>query len=135
MSSGAAAVAPREESVLIARPTVMAAHTNFDHRLTAVQQAFVVLRPEWYAFARTHIRLQELSGGFGDLGTFITLITIVASKGLVNFGTALLFSGIFNLLTAVWFDVPIAVQPMHAIAAHDDGRRRCHPRHVHTRVR
>jgi hypothetical protein len=61
--------------------------------------------------------LQELSGGFGDLGTFLTLITIVASKGIINFGTALLFNGIFNLLTVLWFDVPIAVQPMHAIAS------------------
>jgi hypothetical protein len=96
---------------------IAGAERKMTSQLPFIQQVLVATRSEWTAFMAAHLRLQELSGSFGDIGTFLTLITIVASKGIVDFGTALLFNGIFNLCTVLWFDVPIAVQPMHAIAS------------------
>ena len=59
----------------------------------------------------------ELSGSLGDLGTFLPLLTAMASQNGLDFSTALFFAGVFNLITALIFAVPMAVQPMKAIAA------------------
>ena len=82
-----------------------------------VQRIFVVARPQWSALMRHHVRLQELSGALGDLGSFIPFTVNLANKGFVDFGAALVMGGVYNLLTVLWFDIPIAVQPMHTISA------------------
>eukprot|EP00658_Telonema_sp_P-2_P017130 TRINITY_DN16631_c0_g1_i1.p1 TRINITY_DN16631_c0_g1~~TRINITY_DN16631_c0_g1_i1.p1 ORF type:complete len:450 (-),score=58.67 TRINITY_DN16631_c0_g1_i1:185-1534(-) len=82
-----------------------------------VQRGIVVARPGWCALARVGLRLQELSGGLGDLGTFLPLTTYLAATHGIHFGAALVWAGVFNLLTVLWFDVPVAVQPMHTICA------------------
>jgi len=59
----------------------------------------------------------ELAGAIGDLGTFIPLVTaLIIWNGLDPRGIFLSF-GLLYIYTAVVFRVPIAVQPMKAIAA------------------
>ena len=59
----------------------------------------------------------ELAGAIGDLGTFIPLVTaLIIWNGLDPKGIFLSF-GLLYIYTALVFRVPIAVQPMKAIAA------------------
>ncbi len=59
----------------------------------------------------------ELSGALGDLGTFVPLFVGLAQRGLVAPGAALLAAGLANVATGLAFGLPMAVQPMKAIAA------------------
>lgn len=61
--------------------------------------------------------LQEVSGAFGDLGTFLPLMLGLSQWVGLDVGTTLLFSGLYNVITGLVFDVPMPVQPMKAIAA------------------
>jgi MFS superfamily sulfate permease-like transporter len=61
--------------------------------------------------------LAELSGSFGDLGTFIPLTVSMISVCGLDAGTVLVFAGLFNVLSGAMFNQPIPVQPMKAIAA------------------
>lgn len=61
--------------------------------------------------------LSELSGGLGDLGTFIPLAISMVSLCSLDGGSLLFFAGLFNIFTGVLFNQPIPVQPMKAIAA------------------
>ncbi len=61
--------------------------------------------------------LMELSGGLGDLGTFIPLAVAMALASGMDIGVILIFAGIANILTGVIFGIPVPVQPMKAIAA------------------
>ena len=74
----------------------------------------------------THVRnlsvfrqqpLAELSGSLGDLGTFLPIVIALAEGGQISLSTTLVFSGLFNILTGVFFGIPLPVQPMKAIAA------------------
>lgn len=60
---------------------------------------------------------QELSGSLGDLGTFIPLLVGMTVTNGLNFASALFFAGFFNIVTGFLFTIPMAVQPMKAIAA------------------
>ncbi|MEZ5592767.1 MAG: putative sulfate/molybdate transporter [Gammaproteobacteria bacterium] len=60
---------------------------------------------------------REVGGAFGDLGTFLpyvlgalTVAGLAPQGVLLGFGVALLGSGLF-------YGIPIAVQPMKAVAA------------------
>ncbi|KJE95332.1 sulfate transporter [Capsaspora owczarzaki ATCC 30864] len=72
----------------------------------------------WLNGIRTHASNPgEYSGAFGDVGTFIPLLLgLVVTCGL-DFTAAVFFAGVFNIVTAFMFEVPMAVQPMKAIAA------------------
>lgn len=59
----------------------------------------------------------EVAGSLGDMGTFLPLLVGMASQNGLNFASALFFAGIFNLVTGCTFSIPMAVQPMKAIAA------------------
>ncbi|EME82582.1 uncharacterized protein MYCFIDRAFT_36578 [Pseudocercospora fijiensis CIRAD86] len=61
--------------------------------------------------------LAELSGALGDLGTLLPLMIAMTLKGSINLGSTLVFSGLANLLTGIFFGIPLPVQPMKAIAA------------------
>lgn len=61
--------------------------------------------------------LAEISGGLGDLGTFIPLVVSLVAVCGMDGGTILLFAGLFNIITGILFNQPIPVQPMKAIAA------------------
>jgi len=59
----------------------------------------------------------EIAGSLGDLGTFLPLLVGMAAQNGLNFASALFFAGLFNIVTGITFAIPMAVQPMKAIAA------------------
>ncbi len=59
----------------------------------------------------------EVSGSLGDLGTFIPLLVGMTVTNGLDFTAALFFAGAFNIITGLTFSIPMAVQPMKAIAA------------------
>jgi hypothetical protein len=67
--------------------------------------------------------LQELSGAFGDIGTFLPVFYALSGSGnnlgssRISVSSTLVFSGLANIFTGVFFGVPLPVQPMKAIAA------------------
>lgn len=66
---------------------------------------------------RLRFDLAELSGGLGDLGTFIPLaLSLIVVCGM-DAGSVLVFAGLFNVATGLIFRLPLPVQPMKAIAA------------------
>lgn len=66
---------------------------------------------------RTITALREVSGGLGDLGAFLPLTLALAAAGAISFPAAVAFAGVAHLITAVRYPLPMAVQPMKAIAA------------------
>ncbi|KAF4633591.1 hypothetical protein G7Y89_g4527 [Cudoniella acicularis] len=61
--------------------------------------------------------LAEISGSLGDLGTLLPLMIALAINNSISLSTTLVFSGLWNILTGVFFGIPLPVQPMKAIAA------------------
>ncbi|MEE9252826.1 MAG: putative sulfate/molybdate transporter [Thermodesulfobacteriota bacterium] len=59
---------------------------------------------------------EEISGSLGDMGTFIPLLVGMVSVNGLNIASALFFAGLFNIITGITFGIPMAVQPMKAIA-------------------
>jgi MFS superfamily sulfate permease-like transporter len=68
-------------------------------------------------FTIPKLNRQEISGSLGDLGTFIPLLVGMSVTNGLDFATALFFAGLFNIVTGFVFSIPMAVQPMKAIAA------------------
>ncbi|KAJ5892175.1 uncharacterized protein N7473_008403 [Penicillium subrubescens] len=64
-----------------------------------------------------HNYVSEISGSLGDLGTFLPIAIALSANGTVSLASTLIFSGIFNILTGLFFGIPLPVQPMKAIAA------------------
>lgn len=60
--------------------------------------------------------MMEISGSLGDMGTFIPLLVGMVSVNGLNIGSSLFFAGLFNILSGIAFGIPMAVQPMKAIA-------------------
>ena len=60
--------------------------------------------------------LQELSGGMGDIGTFLPLAVALSVSVGMDLGLILISAGLMNLVTGWFFNQPIPVQPMKAIA-------------------
>jgi hypothetical protein len=60
--------------------------------------------------------LSELSGSLGDFGTIIPLLLAVALVSDVNIRYALLFFGIWFVLTGLYYRLPIPLEPMKAVA-------------------
>ncbi|KAJ6112161.1 hypothetical protein N7523_008222 [Penicillium sp. IBT 18751x] len=61
--------------------------------------------------------VSEISGSLGDLGTFLPIAIALAVNGTVSLASTLMFSGVYNILTGLFFGIPLPVQPMKAIAA------------------
>jgi MFS superfamily sulfate permease-like transporter len=72
----------------------------------------------WFPALR-HARLDrhEIAGSLGDTGTFLPLLVGMSAHNGLDFPSALFFAGIFNVVTGLTFSIPMAVQPMKAIAA------------------
>ena len=69
-----------------------------------------------------HQPWREISGSFGDIGTFIPIFialegNLSGGEGTISASSTLVFSGLSNLLTGLFFGIPLPVQPMKAIAA------------------
>jgi MFS superfamily sulfate permease-like transporter len=67
--------------------------------------------------AQARLNRLEVAGSLGDLGTFLPLLVGMAAQNGLNFASALFFAGLFNIITGLTFTIPMAVQPMKAIAA------------------
>ncbi len=65
----------------------------------------------WLSFNRA-----ELGGALGDLGTFIPLLVGMVTNCGLQLGPALFCAGLINVTTGLMFGIPLAVQPMKAIA-------------------
>jgi len=65
----------------------------------------------------SQVTLTEISGSFGDLGTFIPLFVALGRKRAIYAVPSLFFAGVSNLATGFAWDVPMPVQPMKAICA------------------
>jgi MFS superfamily sulfate permease-like transporter len=59
----------------------------------------------------------EIAGSLGDMGTFLPLLVGMTARNGLDFPAALFFAGLFNVVTGLAFSIPMAVQPMKAIAA------------------
>lgn len=71
----------------------------------------------WATLRYVRLDRHEVAGSLGDLGTFLPLLVGMAAQNGLDFATALFFAGLFNVVTAFTFGIPMAVQPMKAIAA------------------
>ncbi|KAK1068720.1 hypothetical protein LTR74_005378 [Friedmanniomyces endolithicus] len=83
----------------------------------------MAIRQHLRAVAEYNIRtlraspLAELSGALGDLGTLLPLMIAMALRGSIDLPATLVFSGLTNIFTGVYYGIPLPVQPMKAIAA------------------
>lgn len=59
------------------------------------QMVFVITRPTYFQNLRENVILTEISGAFGDLGTFIPLTVALAEAGCIDFAAVLFYSGTF----------------------------------------
>jgi MFS superfamily sulfate permease-like transporter len=66
---------------------------------------------------QARLNRNEVAGSLGDLGTFLPLLVGMSAQNGLNFAAALFFAGLFNVITGLTFSIPMAVQPMKAIAA------------------
>ena len=86
------------------------------------KELYDVQRYNWETFRRQP--LQEISGSVGDLGTLLPIIIALASgsrnseeSGSISLASTLVFGGLGNVVTGLYFGVPLPVQPMKAIAS------------------
>ena len=54
----------------------------------------------------------EISGSLGDLGTLLPIMTALISARKVDSNSTFIFTGIFNILSGMWYGVPIAVSTL-----------------------
>ena len=74
-------------------------------------------RDYWAPLRQARLNASEIAGSLGDLGTFLPLLVGMAAQNGLDFAAALFFAGLFNVVTGLTFSIPMAVQPMKAIAA------------------
>jgi MFS superfamily sulfate permease-like transporter len=71
----------------------------------------------WRVLRCARLNRNEVAGSLGDTGTFLPLLVGMTAQNGLNFAAALFFAGLFNVITGLIFPIPMAVQPMKAIAA------------------
>ena len=71
----------------------------------------------WQSLRDARLNRHEIAGSLGDLGTFLPLLVGMSAQNGLSFASALFFAGLFNIVTGLIFSIPLAVQPMKAIAA------------------
>jgi hypothetical protein len=59
----------------------------------------------------SHISWSEASGALGDLGTFLPLVVALTQAIQLDLGTTLWFTGVYNVITGLMYDVPIQLPP------------------------
>lgn len=73
--------------------------------------------PPKFARHRFGLDLREVSGAFGDLGTFLPhIIGAITLVGLAPVGILISF-GLFYIVSGVFYGLPMAIQPMKAASA------------------
>lgn len=69
------------------------------------------------AARKPKLDMQELSGAFGDLGTFVPFVLAYVSVVRIDAGAVLLAFGVAMIAAGLVFRTPFPVQPMKAIGA------------------
>lgn len=59
----------------------------------------------------------EISGAFGDFGTLVPILVSLSITNQINLTASLIFGGFFNIISGLYFEIPLPVQPMKSIAA------------------
>ncbi len=65
---------------------------------------------------RVRFNRNELAGAFGDIGTDLPLIIGIIQASGVNVASTLIMFGLMNILTGLIYGIPMAVQPLKAMA-------------------
>jgi Molybdate transporter of MFS superfamily len=65
----------------------------------------------------SRLTLSELSGACGDFGTLIPLLVAMARNRSIYLAPTLFLSGIVHIVTGWYWDIPMPLQPMKAIAS------------------
>lgn len=76
-----------------------------------------MITPWRSTLSRARFDRHEVAGSLGDMGTFLPLLVGMVAQNGLDFTAALFFAGLFNVVTGLTFAIPMAVQPMKAIAA------------------
>ena len=94
-------------------------HTTVEYMKDHLAEALQRLRKIQHRNLRTLRQRpwQEVSGAFGDLGTLFPIFVALADRGSISVSSTLVFSGLANICTGIFFGIPLPVQPMKAIAA------------------
>lgn len=86
------------------------------------KQFYDVQRYNLETFRRQPLR--EISSSMGDLGTLLPIIIALVTthteedgEGTISLASTLVFGGLANILTGLFFGIPLPVQPMKAIAS------------------
>ena len=66
---------------------------------------------------KSQISFNEVSGSLGDLGTLIPLLIAMSKEKLIYLPGAFFWAGVFNIISAFQWNIPMPVQPMKAIAS------------------
>jgi len=74
-------------------------------------------RAERLALPRLAFDLQEWSGAFGDLGLLIPVVAALVLSNGFNATSILLVFGVVYILSALYYRLPMPVQPLKAMAA------------------
>jgi MFS superfamily sulfate permease-like transporter len=64
-----------------------------------------------------NLTLMEISGSCGDFGTLIPLLVALGRQRAIYLAPTLLGTGIVHILSGVFWDIPMPLQPMKAIAS------------------
>jgi MFS superfamily sulfate permease-like transporter len=75
------------------------------------------MRSKGSGLAGIRLNIGELSGGLGDMGTFLPLALALCLIVGFHPGALLVWAGALNILTGFLFRLPFPVQPMKALAA------------------
>ncbi len=81
------------------------------------QAVYSIRSVEWRKRVPVRFILTEAVGSLGDLGTFIPIVVGMTQIVGLNAAAVLVFAGLANIFSGLVFRIPIAVQPMKAVAA------------------
>ena len=84
------------------------------HGPAASQDEMLVTKAYWRNFRMDRV---ELAGSFGDLGTLLPIVVSMILINKLSPTTVFLAFGLFYIMTAFYFRLPIPVQPLKAVGA------------------
>jgi sulfate permease, SulP family len=84
------------------------------HGPAASQDEMLVTKAYWRNFRMDRV---ELGGSFGDLGTLLPIVVSMILINKLSPTTVFLAFGLFYIMTAFYFRLPIPVQPLKAVGA------------------
>jgi MFS superfamily sulfate permease-like transporter len=90
--------------------------THYDCSIPTAEEGRSNRAGVWRTLSQARFNRNEIAGSLGDLGIFLPFLVGMASRNGLDFASGLFFAGVFNVVTGLTFAIPMAVQPMKAIA-------------------